>query len=541
MSSVERRRRPFRVRAAVMGLLCALLVVGGCASHTVTVYVTRTPTPTATPIPYPHPQVDPEYIYQQLFQLVTQHQSRESGYAVNPFGVASGHDGFANDWAAEMLRDLQGFGAVETRGSFTTTGWRGRPPTRLSVNVEVSVPGLTYPEQMVIVGCHYDGEASSTQSAYDDASGCAIELGVARALAAYWRAHGLYPARTLRFVAFDAEEMAMIGSYQYVNSLIDGDWGNIVAMLNEEQNGIAYPLRFLGKASNPLLPFMAYTSPQYPNSVYASLPLSDAQRAGFQHFQNLVGQGVPEVFSWFQQQGVTSLDYRDNGNHPVTQPVFAATDTGMVHVEDDTYGASDQIPFTELGIPCVTFVGDHSYYTGPFTPWSYPYDQPQDTIEMLNVYASGHTAEARALALALALPALFSAWLLVQPAVLGATPADGLPVAALGDIGPLQTGVPLALSAVGAYDPANPGAALGYVWDFGDGATATGMNVGHAYAHAGDYTLDLDVTSGGRTRHVTARLHVGDAPLTHPNPYSLTHHGGMPAPNPNVTLPTPEP
>jgi lysophospholipase L1-like esterase len=40
-----------------------------------------------------------------------------------------------------------------------------------------------------------------------------------------------------------------------------------------------------------------------------------------------------------------------------------------------------------------------------------------------------------------------------------------------------------------------------YVWDFGDGATATGAGVAHAYAHPGDYTVKLTVTgpSGSAT------------------------------------------
>src|SRR5262245_4091649 len=257
-------------RGLLLLVLLGLLALSGCLGDTVTVtvYTTDTPAATAPSAPYPHPRVDPDYIYQQLFRLVTQHQSRESGYAVSPFGVKSGHDGFADDWTAEILKDLQGFSPVVVRNTFTTTGWRDRPPTRPSFNVEVSIPGLTHPEQMVIIGCHYDGEASSTQSAYDDASGCAIELGVARAMATYWSEHHLYPARTLRFVIFDAEEQILVGSYVYLNTLVDGDWPNIITMINEEQNGIAYPLRFLGTLRNALLPFMAYTSPQFPNDVY---------------------------------------------------------------------------------------------------------------------------------------------------------------------------------------------------------------------------------------------------------------------------------
>jgi len=78
------------------------------------------------------------------------------------------------------------------------------------------VPGTLHPEQVIVIGCHYDGEAVSTQSAFDDASGCAIELGVAQALNSYWHSHHIYPARTLRFVIFDCEEQGIFGSFHYV-------------------------------------------------------------------------------------------------------------------------------------------------------------------------------------------------------------------------------------------------------------------------------------------------------------------------------------
>ena len=115
---------------------------------------------------------------------------------------------------------------------------------------------------------------SPRESAYDDTSGCAIELAVARAMGQYWRAQHHFPARTLRFVMFDAEESGIYGSWHYVNQTINGDLGQITAMINEEQNGIAYPLRFLGKASAQLLPFYVDAAPGHEQRR-----LSSAERA----------------------------------------------------------------------------------------------------------------------------------------------------------------------------------------------------------------------------------------------------------------------
>ena len=132
------------------------------------------------------PVVEPQYVYNQLFYMGTHFLRREAGYDNNLPPTLNGHDEFAAYWMQEIMHNLQGFGSQVRRDPFTVQGWVGRTPTVPAVNVEVSVPGVTHPEQVVVIGCHYDGEAISTHSAFDDASGCAIELGVAKAMGEFW-------------------------------------------------------------------------------------------------------------------------------------------------------------------------------------------------------------------------------------------------------------------------------------------------------------------------------------------------------------------
>src|SRR5262249_15439899 len=128
--------------------------------------------PARQPLAGDVPAVDPNYIYDQLAFMATSFQHREAGFDNHlPVGV-NGHDEFADYWTKEIAQDLHGFGPQVRRDPFATIGWRNRPPVVPAFNVEVTVPGLTHPEQVVVIGCHYDGEAFSTQSANDDASGC---------------------------------------------------------------------------------------------------------------------------------------------------------------------------------------------------------------------------------------------------------------------------------------------------------------------------------------------------------------------------------
>lgn len=463
-----------------------------------------------------NPVVDPNYIYDQLASMATHFERREAGFDSNPQG---GHNAFAAYWTREMTANLQGFGPQVVRDAFQDRGWANRPATVPGVNVEVSVPGATHPEQVVIIGCHYDGEATSTESAYDDASGCAIELGVARAMASYWRAHDLVPARTLRFVIFDAEEQGLIGSYHYVNETVNGDLANIVAMINEEQNGINYPLRYLGYASNPLIPYV--------------IDLNQGQEnADTRAFEALTRRAIGETFAQFRALGMRTVDYRTSDGKPITRQIFTPDQTSNVLIKNGDLAGSDEYPFLTRGVTQATFGSDGD---------TYPFDVPQDTIALMNIFASGGSHKAQALVYALAIPAGLTTWMLNQPEVLGATPSRSSTFAAISDVGQTVAGQPLTLDARAAYDPARPDAALSYSWDFGDGATASGVSVSHTYATTGAYTITLRVQGSNGSATVRKPIQVESAAVIAENPFPQNLFSGAPRLAPEKLVPTPDP
>jgi hypothetical protein len=494
------------------------------------------------------PGIDPAYIYAQLDYMVTHFQHREAGYRAG----SAGHTGFARYWQRQMLALLGPFGARARSYPFAVRGWLGRPATAPAADVEVTVPGLADPAHEVIIGCHYDAEADSTESANDDASGCAIELGVAKAMAAYWRDNHLGPARTLRFVLFDAEEQGIFGSYEYVNQIARGDLTDMSAMINEEQNGIAYPLRYLGKSANPLMPLFAYVSPLAANDVYQQYSTTPRQRAGLTQLTRLLRRAVPATFRQFRAMGDQMLTYHRRAGPDLWRAVFTPAQAAQVHVLTDNLGSSDQVPFTAAGVRSAMFVGNSTYYQRTPPPGSYPYDRPQDTIALMNTFADGGSAASHALELALGLPGMLTTWLLSQPSVLGQARPDGRPAAAVGDVGVVLPGHPVRFDAAASYDPGKPGARLSYAWSFGDGQSASGRAVRHAYAAAGSYRLRLTVSAGaGRPRVITRRIVVGPR-AKFANPYASLPQGpagsigtlvarGLPPANPAAVLPGPAP
>ncbi|HHY76140.1 MAG TPA: Zn-dependent exopeptidase M28 [Firmicutes bacterium] len=84
----------------------------------------------------------------------------------------------------------------------------------MSRNVVVDIPGTSEPEEIILIGAHYDS-VYDIDGAHDNAAGSATILEMARHFAAH-------PARrTLRFVWFGTEELGLKGSWAYIERHAD--------------------------------------------------------------------------------------------------------------------------------------------------------------------------------------------------------------------------------------------------------------------------------------------------------------------------------
>jgi len=104
-----------------------------------------------------------------------------------------------------------------------------------SWNVVGDLPGDKHPEEIVLIGSHYDGHDIS-QGAGDPASGVAAVMEAARILAKY----AAPLPRTLRFVLWGIEEIGLIGSKAYVKEHKD-DLKHIRFYLNMDAAGMVDP------------------------------------------------------------------------------------------------------------------------------------------------------------------------------------------------------------------------------------------------------------------------------------------------------------
>ena len=210
---------------------------------------------------------------------------------------------------------------------------------REAANLEIEIRGVSMPEEIVLVGAHYD-TVSGSPGANDNGSGVAALLELSRILA------GTRPALTIRFVAFVNEEPPYflgrsMGSRVYADKAEAEGW-QIKAMLALETIG--------------------YYRDE-PGSQYYPFPygLIYPDTANFIAF-------VANLRSWRLARRAATL-FRANSSFPAEWTAAPAAIPGI--------GWSDHWSFWRKGYPAI-MVTDTALYRYPF------YHSPGDTPDKLD-------------------------------------------------------------------------------------------------------------------------------------------------------------
>ena len=150
----------------------------------------------------------------------------------------------ARDWLVQQFEALPGL-SVETT-VFEVGG-------TAAYNVIATLPGTVLPQELFIVGGHYDSTSQSPSTAApgaeDNASGCAGVLEMARVFTAH------PPEATVLFICYSGEEQGLFGSVDHASQLV-------AAGLDDDVQAVL-TMDMIGYTGDPDLDCLLETSSQY--------------------------------------------------------------------------------------------------------------------------------------------------------------------------------------------------------------------------------------------------------------------------------------
>lgn len=211
---------------------------------------------------------------------------------------------------------------------------------RIYSNVIVTIPGKANPEEIVLIGAHYDTKAG-TPGADDNASAVAVLLEMCRLL------KNETPDRTLKLVFFTLEEPPIFGS-KFMGSAVyarkaRSSQENIIAMISLEMLGYysdrkdsqSYPLPLMNLFYPTTADFIHvignFRSRKLVNRIATSM-----RKTG--------GIGVETLAMYRRIPGIDFSDHRSFWNEKYLAVII--TDTGFYrnpnyHTDNDTVGTLD--------------------------------------------------------------------------------------------------------------------------------------------------------------------------------------------------------
>ncbi|MHB8634791.1 MAG: M28 family metallopeptidase [Thermoplasmatota archaeon] len=263
----------------------------------------------------------------------------------HPFRLEGSTQGMMDLARSDLTADLKGFHLDVRRQAYD--GVRGE-------NILAFQNGTSQPNDWVVLSAHYDTTSTTVYGAWDDGSGTAALLELARTLS-----HNRYPF-TVLYAFFDQEEEGIIGSTAFVKDLTSENHSavRVLADLNTDPPGLNWPC---GDAQGP-----------FPVRIVETPGPKDPQpkRQAWMNASLAAGLDAAHV----------PLELRDYGPH-INIAAIAGTGVG---------GGSDHEAFWDGGI-VAAFVGSLPMVAaGPAQAIGQPLHTPLDTdVQMEALCNSG--------------------------------------------------------------------------------------------------------------------------------------------------------
>ena len=191
---------------------------------------------------------------------------------------------------ADQLERTLNRGENVTLKMTLTPKWLGE---RQSGNVIGEILGSEKPDEIILVSGHLDSWDLGT-GAVDDGAGIGVSAGAAQVIIE----SGFKPKRTLRVVAFGAEEVGLLGGFAYVKAHKDTDLDkHVLATESDFGAGPAYEIKSGVKSGEDVIKAMGKAM---------GLPFSAIPTNGGPDIGPMSRQGVPTM-RW-QQEGTDYFD-----------------------------------------------------------------------------------------------------------------------------------------------------------------------------------------------------------------------------------------
>ena len=177
------------------------------------------------------PAIDTERARLWWESFVTTHKYRHAG---TPANIAASEQLEAE--LAEAGYEARTFYYVPPQVRGVPIPVSGESPVEQGIRAVVGVKkGHTMPEHVVAWVAHYDGHQATIEAAYDDGSGTAVALELARALASYNNSKTLMP------IFFDAEEVGLAASDAFVRQAMESQEYTFDLVIGHDMTGINCP------------------------------------------------------------------------------------------------------------------------------------------------------------------------------------------------------------------------------------------------------------------------------------------------------------